>query len=473
MNLTIRVPHLCLLLLLFWGAPLAYSQTTPAAHLRRKCFLGIQPLPLPDSLATANGLTGGIVLGKVVPGGTMAEMGAQAQDVLVRVNGVAVENWETLRRKGPRFFEGDAIAVDVWRSNGKKGKVISLSGKALGVAKEQGNARYDVVYGEAPFETGYLRTITMLPKTPGPHPIIYFIPGYSCFSIDNMNRLDPYPRLFDSLAALGNIVYRVDKPGMGDGPSPCDCRETGFERELSAFEAGYNHLLSMPWAQEDKVFLVGHSMGGIQSPLIATQNGHHPKGIAVYGTVFQTWYEYILMMLRFQEPRTDETYLTFEQDMGEYIKLFYAHYVAMRPLAEIVQNPKWKALLERDFLLDAYGNILFRKAEYWQEIARHTFTDAWARTDAHVLSIFGDADFEVFDAFSMAEIARIVNAYHPGHGSFVTLPGTDHGMIHVGSMQKGLDLRGQPEYEDYHAHQFDYRLVTELQLWIERVIKLG
>lgn len=470
MNSHIRPPRLLLVLLLLVSVALAQGTTS---HLRRKCFMGLQPLPISDSLARASGHASGVLIGMVVPGGTMEAIGAQRQDILIQLNGEAVQNWDGLRQMLPKLFEGDAVQADVWRSKGGKGKVVHLTGAVKGAAREQGTARYDVQYGEAPFDGGYLRTITLLPKTVGPHPVIYFIPGYNCFSIDNMNRQDPYPKLFDSLAALGNIVYRVEKPGMGDGPSPCNCMETGFEKELSAFEAGYQHLLRQPWAPEDRIFLVGHSMGGIQAPLLTAQGDHHPRGIAVYGTVFQTWYEYILMMLRFQEPRTDEQYLAFEQDMGEYVKLFYEHYVLYKPLAEIVANPKWKALLERDFLLDAKGNILFRKAEYWQEIAHHTLTEAWAKTDAHVLSMFGEADFEVFDAFSMAEIARIVNAYHPGHGTFVTLPGTDHGMIHVGSMEKGLELRGTPAYRDYFLNHFDYRLVTEIQTWIERVMKAG
>jgi pimeloyl-ACP methyl ester carboxylesterase len=269
---------------------------------------------------------------------------------------------------------------------------------------------------------------------------------------------------------LGHIVYRVEKPGMGDGPSPCNCETTGFEKEMDVFEAGYKKLLTYNWAEQDRIFIVGHSMGGVQAPLLTTRGDYRPKGIAVYGTVFQTWYEYILMMLRFQEPRTDEAYLTFEADMQEYIKLFYEHYVQFKPLAEITKNPKWKALLERDFLLDDQGNILFRRWDYWQEIARHTLADAWAKTDAHVLSMYGEADFEVFDSFSMSEIARIVNHSHPGHGKYVLVSGTDHGMIEVGSMDKGLELRGKPEYRDYYLNHFNWQIITEIDTWIRAVM---
>ncbi|HEX2901744.1 MAG TPA: alpha/beta fold hydrolase [Bacteroidia bacterium] len=466
----IRPPHLIAFVLL---ALVSLHVQAQQAHLRRKCFMGMQPAPIPDSLAKASGHAQGVLVAAVVPGGTMEALGAQPNDILLQFNGQAVSDWDGLRPILLTQFEGDALTLKVWRSTGKKSKELELKGQVKGAAREQSNAKYDVLYGEAPFDGGWLRTITMTPKTPGPHPVIYFIPGYNCFSIDNMNPISPYRKLFDSLATLGNIIYRVEKPGMGDGPSPCNCEVTGFEKELDAFEAGYKHLVAQDWASEDRIFIVGHSMGGVQAPLLTTKGNYHPKGIAVYGTVFQTWYEYILMMLRFQEPRTDEDYLTFEGDMKEYIRLFYDHYVLDKPLGDIIRNPRWKALLERDFALDAEGNILFRRAEYWQEISHHTLADAWAKTDAHVLSLFGEADFEVFDAFSMAEIARIVNHYHPGHGKFVALPGTDHGMIEVGSMQKGLDLRGKPEYRDYYVNHFSYRIVTEIHEWINAVMRAG
>jgi pimeloyl-ACP methyl ester carboxylesterase len=403
----------------------------------------------------------------------MEALGVAPGDLILAANGHAVQDWPGLRSVLMGLYEGDAITVKAWRRAGRKGKDLEFKGKVVGAPLEQGTARYDVLYDEAPFEGGWLRTIAMIPRSDGPHPIVYFLPGYSCFSIDNLSVNDPYHKLFDSLANLGNIIYRVEKPGMGDGPSPCSCETTGFDKELSAFEAGYDRLLKYEWADEGRIFLVGHSMGGVEAPLLATRNGRNPKGIAVYGTVFQTWYEYVLMMLRFQEPRTGEDYLTFEDDMRNYVQLFYAHYVEMKPLAAVIANPEWKALLERDFALDAEGNILFRRAEYWQEICRHSLTRAWAETKAHVLSMFGEADFEVFDSFSMSEIARIVNRYHPGHGKFVSLPGTDHGMINVGSMEKGLELHGTPGYRDYYLHHFNARIVSEIDGWIRSVMEAG
>jgi dipeptidyl aminopeptidase/acylaminoacyl peptidase len=269
----IRPPHfrVCFLLAVMLIAVTSGLVAQQSVHLRRKCFMGMVPAAISDSLAMASGQKQGVLITAVTPGGTMETIGALPQDILLQFDGKAVPDWDGLRRMLMTKFEGDPVAIQVWRSNGKKAKIVELKGQIKGAAREQGNAKYDVLYGEAPFEDGWLRTITMTPKTPGPHPVIYFIPGYNCFSIDNMNVNSPYRKLFDSLATLGNIIYRVEKPGMGDGPSPCNCEITGFEKELSAFEAGYKQLLSYPWATEDRIFLVGHSMGGVQAPLLAAK----------------------------------------------------------------------------------------------------------------------------------------------------------------------------------------------------------
>lgn len=441
-----------------------------AQHLKRRANLGFRPAPISDSLAKARNIEGGILVTNLNSEGTLGKMGVLEDDILIEINGLEISNWDAARPIFAQRFEGDQMEITVSRLKGKKVKQIQLQGNVVGIPKEASTSAYDVEYGEAPFQNGFLRTITNLPKSPGPHPILYFIPGYNCFSIDNMPGYHPYRKMIDSLTKLGNIVYRVDKPGMGDGPSPCNCTETGFETELQAFEAGYRHLLKQSFASEARIFIFGHSMGGIQAPLMTAQKDIHPKGIAVYGTVFQTWYEYILNMLRFQEPRSGEAYIAFEADMQEYIKLMYAHYVEFKPLSEITANPRWEALLKRDFLMDEEGNLLFRKAEYWQEIAKHSLTEAWAKTDAHVLSIFGEADFEVFNAFSMAEIARIVNAYHPGNGTFTELKGSDHSMIKVGTMEEGVELRGSPLYRDFFVNQFNYDIITILDDWMNKTI---
>lgn len=460
-----RILLLSLALLLACGA---FAQMK---HLKRRGMLGIRPFEVNDSIAKAHKLkrTEGVLVGQVFPNTSFSEMGAEAGDIILQVNTHPIRGFAELRRAGSELWGGDPISVTLWRD----GKEKKLKGKVVGMAPTAGTDKYDVEYGEVAFDGGYLRSIVSTPKEAGPHPAIYFIPGYTCASVDILSPIHPYRKLFDSLSTMGYVLYRIEKPGTGDGPSPCQCMETGFDKELTVFEAGYRDLLKRKDIDPNNVFLFGHSMGGVQAPLLAAMDEFNPKGVAVYGTVFQTWYEYILNMLRFQEPRQGEDYVEFEKDMQEYTKLLYEHYVLMKPLEQIISNPRWKALLERDFLLNEDGDILFRKSFFWRELAAVNLTEAWAKTNAHVLSLYGEADFEVFNEFSMSEIARIVNTYHPGKGKYVKVEKTDHSMIRSGTMEEAVQVRGTPAYRQLLMNNFNYDIITILDDWIKEVRRGG
>lgn len=459
-----RILH-CLILAVALGT----ASLVSAQHLRRLVSFGFQPVLVNDSIARVHALetSRGMLVSQVISGTSFAGMGVAVGDILLQLNGENMDAWPALMGIRADLAEGDKLTALVWR----KGKEKRLRGTAVGRPREPATAQYEVIYGEAPFAGGHLRTLLNRPKSPGPHPTIYFLPGYPCSSLDGLNALHPYRKLIDSLARLDYLIFRVEKPGVGDGPHPCECETTGFDKELEVFAAGYDALVETEGVDPEQIFVFGHSMGGIQAPILASQGKIKPLGIAVYGIIFQSWYEYVLALLRFQQPRVGDDYLELEEKMKDYTQLMYAHYVELKPLEEIVQNARWKALLEKDFALDAAGNILYRRAFYWQEICRHNVTAAWANTESHVLSMFGEADFEVFNEFSMSEITRIVNAYHPGHAQFRSFPGTDHNFIQVGTAARGAELKGTPAYREYLATQFDYRVVTALHNWIQEVLE--
>ncbi len=447
-------------------ALIAFHTLATGQHLKRPANYGFYPQPVDEAISKEKGLkeVKGILVRGVGPGTTFGEMGIEEGDVILAINDTPTNSQAALAVAKENLWAGDKINVEIWRD----GKVQKVAGNMVGRPRESSD-RWEVIYDEVPFEGGYLSGIVTKPKNNGPHPTIYFIPGYTCASVEALSPIHPYTRMLDSLNALGYAIFRVDKPGTGEGPNPCQCSETGFFKELDVFRAGWKHLQTYDFVNQDEIYIFGHSMGGFEAPLLAAEEDISPRGIAVYGTAFQSWYEYIIAMLRFQEPRNGEDYLTFEKDMQEYTKLFYEHYVLHKPLEKIIANPTWKTLLERDFALDQAGNILWRKSFFWRELSEVNVAEAWAKTDAYVLSVYGEADFEVFNPFSMQEIPRIVNSYHPGHGKFVSLDGTNHSMIKVGSMDKEIALKGAPEYRDYVVNHFDWRLVTELHKWIQEV----
>lgn len=451
--------------LLLFGFNATYAQSNP---LKRPMRFGFQPIPVTDSIAQAQGMSEatGLLIGQILPGATIDFLGARTGDVLLQVNGKEVSDWVNLRSSRDGIWDGDSMKLIVWRD----GKQQTLKGIAQGKERETSD-RWEVIYDAIPFDGGHLSAIVTRPKTPGPHPTVYFIPGYTCATVDNLSPIHPYRKILDSLSALNYVVYRVEKPGLGDGPNPCDCIKIGFDKELDGFKAGWEHLLNYDFVDQEKIFIFGHSMGGVEAPLLAADTDVKPLGVAVYGIIYQTWYEYIIAMLRFQNPRAGADYLAFEKDMQEYLRLFYKHYVELEPIEKILKNPTWKALLERDFALTPEMDLLGRRTWFWRELAGKDLVTAWSNLDAHVLSMYGEADFEVFNSFSMSEISEIVNRSHPGKGTYVSFPGTNHSLIEVGSMEKEVELKGSPAFRDYLINHFNWNVVTELHQWMQGVME--
>ena len=91
-------------------------------------------------------------------------------------------------------------------------------------------------------------------------------------------------------------------------------------------------------------------------------------------------------------------------------------------------------------------------------------------SNSYVLSIYGEADFQAINANSHQTIADLANKAHPGSGTFHLMEGTDHSMIKVGSMEKGVQISGTPAYRGYLQDAFNYDLVRVMDEWMREVV---
>lgn len=440
-------------------------QLCNAQNIQRRGRLGVQLEPVTDSLAQALGMkeAQGMIIRQVFPGATYAGAGGQDGDVLLALNGLPAGPGAPLQEALQTVREGRPARFAVWR-NGKK---VELEGAVAPIPLET-SASSEVIYGEIPYKGGWLRTIVNKPNTPGPHPTIYFIPGYTCSSVESFHPIHPYRRLLDSLSGLGYAIFRVEKPGMGDNVNTGDCRQLGFDNELEAYQAAYGAMQQYDFIDTGNIFIWGHSMGGVYAPIIATQQ--QPKGVLVYGITHEVWVEYLLKMVRYQNPLLGHDYVETDRDVRTLYALLYEHYYLGKSSKELYKNPDYRKLLERDFAFDGESQILYRHEDFWRELNAHNLSEAWAGFDGHVLSLYGEADMEAVNDESQREIARIANAGHPGHGTFRLVAGTDHSMIEVGSMEEGARLRSKPEYRQYMDTKFNYDVVTMTHEWIQGVM---
>jgi len=299
-----------------------FSVNLASSHeLRRKGFFGVTGVDMNDSISSSLGLNArkGYLVKTILHNSTASLLNIKENDILIKISKQEIKEAKNISGIFKNFREGDDISVNIIREKNQ----ITLNGKVAPKPYEI-YENSEVIYGQTSFKGGYLRTIITKPKQEGKHPAIFFIPGYTCMTLDNLGN-HPYGQLFKGLVDKGYVLMRVEKPGMGDCDDTPDCFEADLYTEIEAFEKGYEKMLEYDFVDKDNIFIIGHSLGGIEAPVIAPK--YKPKGVIVYGTGVKTWYEYLLEMFRFQNPLTGISYIDNEKNIQAMIPLLYNYLI--------------------------------------------------------------------------------------------------------------------------------------------------
>jgi pimeloyl-ACP methyl ester carboxylesterase len=401
-------------------------------ELKRGAFFGAKIAPVTGEVRERLKLDAGsgVMIDQVIKGSTADGAGFQSGDVLLSLNGEKIAGTGEFVRAIGGSKADTSIAIAFRRGDDVRIENVKLKARPLETSDS-----YDVVYGSVPSRAGRLRTIVTRPRTEGKHPALFLIQGIGVFSIDNPSgAIGTYKTIIDDFTRHGFVTLRVDKPGCGDsegGPA----RDVDFDTELD----GYRQALKMLKGREDvdpnKIFIFGHSMGGVMAPLLSAENPVH--GIIAYGTISRTWIEYMLENTRRQmelagaAPAEIDRYLRTEAAMLAYL---YSEKLSPKIIAE--RYPQLRERLTQTVAQDRY--VFDRSLSFFQQLADKNLAEAWQTFGGHVLAIWGKGDY-VSNEDDHALIARIVNRYHPGHGTFRAIEGIDHGLNRSGSGQESFN----------------------------------
>jgi len=431
-------------------------------HLRRQGMLGIQPQELDEVSAAAIGLEGkrGVLIAQVIPNGTAASIGLQPKDIMLSLNEQSTPDNAALFAALQGLRAGDKIVVEAFRD----GKTQKLSGEMIGRPLEQ-SPNAEVRYDEVAFMGGHLRAYVTKPTGEGPFPTIYFIQGYPCQTVELLNPIHPYKKMIDGLVAKGYAVFRIEKPGMGDSEGTPDCMDINFEVELNGFRKGYEHLLKYEFVDQSQISIFGHSLGGLTAPLLARE--YKPANVMVYGVVLKNWEDYIVDMIRDQSAIFGQDYAQIEQDILDLKPIMYGLYHEAKSPALLAENPAYKELLERHLEYQSGDVYINRHYGFWADLNQRNITEAWKETEARVLAMYGEADIEALSQEGAESIARVVNHYHPGRGTFKFISETDHSFIKVGDIPTGWEIRESGQYGAYLQNSFNFELIDFIDVWLK------
>ena len=144
-------------------------------------------------------------------------------------------------------------------------------------------------------------TITA-PKTPGPWPAILLLAGSGPTDRDWNSTLIPTKNgsgalLANELAKHGAVVLRFDKAGSGKNPGP-PLSEWTLETYLDEAYGAVAALRNRDIVRDDRVFVIGHSEGGIHATRVAMSA--NLRGVVYLASASRTMADTILSQLESQ-----------------------------------------------------------------------------------------------------------------------------------------------------------------------------
>ncbi|HYW31371.1 MAG TPA: alpha/beta fold hydrolase [Gemmatimonas sp.] len=412
--------------------------------LPRRSLFGAQLVPVPDTVRTRLNLAAGegLALLSVTPGSTAAAAGLRVLDVLLAVDDTRV----TSPQAGVTALRSIPVGRPVRFRFARAGRVDSVSTTMRERPRQQGE-NFRTHYDHVTVDGKRFRVMVTQPMragqpVAGAHPTLFVIGGIGPYSLDGPFESISYGDMLGAAVERGWATVRVDKAGQGDsegGPTP----EADFESELAMYRATMRALPRYSFVDTGRVFLFGHSMGGVFGPLLTVERSAGTpslKGIAVYGTIAKSWPEYWVEAVRRQATLGALPLVTVDRIVRE--QAWLSHYLVMEGIepADIrARHPELATALAAHV---PDGRTISGLAfPFWRQLARRQLADAWSAYDGAVLSMHGESDF-VGARGDHELIADIVNQAKPGRATFRSIPNSDHTFQQHATMPASLRAQG-------------------------------
>jgi pimeloyl-ACP methyl ester carboxylesterase len=444
---------------------ISYSCSS-AQHIKRKGAIGVSFYQRPtDSLKQVLKYTKGVIVQGIVPATTAEQIGLKPNDIILQINQEPINDVSSLLQKAKQLRDSDPIIVRVLRS----AKELTLHGNVVPKPMEI-SERADIVYGEFAYGNGYVRTIYKTLKNKKPLGTVFFLQGLPCYSMDNFKELDKTKQAIDAMVDRGFAVYRIEKADMGDNVNMAPCETMGFNEELKMYQAGYAHLLQMPDVDTSNVFLFGHSMGGITAPLLTSI--HQPKGIAVYGTVFKPWLEYLFDAYLLQQQYYGFDLAMLRAELETMKRPIFDYFYNDRSFSEVYATAAGKKAMQTIIEYNDQNKLAAGRSPLChKELNQQPLTAAWRNTTAKVLAVYGECDIAAIHPDDHQALVAYINKWRPGNASFLLEPGTTHNFEAIGTMQQFLAMQSDPvSFEKYAVTRFNEKLFDRICDWMRSVI---
>lgn len=412
------------------------SNITYAQNIRNKAELGVY-------VEFKNDSTSYYEITSVNENSTAEIIGLMAGDRISSLNGISLNNEQSLYTELAKYFEGDSVSVKVTRNHKStilKGRFIATKVSSVLFERQ--------IIKEVSFDGGFSRAFINKPSNDSSKAIIIFLQGYTCQSIDWKNEKNVFMRTIHNWTSNGFTVVRFEKPGTGNYLNQTPCEDYGFNYEQSFYQSALSQLYTWKEVNTNKIILYGHSLGGIHAPLLA--NSTPVDAIMTYGTVSRPWMDYLLALPVIQgnilNPDIDLDYSnelkTAEKALN---KVFNQAFNDLSSLSE-----EEISSLKKLYQVDENYRLFGRSKDFWAELSKIRPLEYWKKIQSPVLSMYGSSDLAALNEQDAINIIKEVQDINPNFSKFELINNADHSLVEVPSKRASVALKWSGQYKSYY-----------------------
>lgn len=390
----------------------------------------------------------GLVVKRVEAKSSADEAGVAVDDLILKVNEANVASLNSFIATIRNFRVGDKLQLTILRGGEQQTKTVTLKPRAF-----ETNADFDVLYRSADTKNGRRRVIVTKPKAAGKYPAVLLVGGIGCYSLDNFSPNHAYRKILYGLTNQGFATMRVEKTGTGDSEgAPCSSTLADLRQEIEGYVSGLRALKTYDFVDADKVFIFGHSIGGIVGPAVAAEE--KVRGLIAVATVGTNWFEYALENYRRQAVLRGESYDQVENGARINRLCKQRLWIDKQPYREIVKEQPACA----DYLQDP------APVTYMQQLTELNLAEMWKKVEAPTLIIYGSSDF-LTSAKEHEYLREMINKFHPGKAKYVEIAAMDHYFEQAATQRESMQRRGNPPQT---PPQFVEQALIEISNWLKQ-----
>ena len=258
--------------------------------------------------------------------------------------------------------------------------VGAYSGGKEETEKETGSDAFDSIDLALPVpDLGELPGVLTVPKGEGPFPAVVLIHGSGSSDRDEtVGSLKPFRDLAEGLAEKGIAVYRFDKRSYQFGAEMMADRQiTLYDESIEDAVNAVQLLAKQDRIDPDRIFVLGHSLGGNAVPAIARELEKMPAKACGFAMMAASPRPLDVLM------REQINYLL---SLGQCSEEERQQYNEMLEELDKLTDPE--ALADDDAVLNVY-------APYWKWLAAYDILQAAEEIREPVLLLQGEEDYQV------------------------------------------------------------------------------